>query len=170
MKKIIIKFGFHMVFFCFIPMYVQAFENDLVFRLNSGTQTQMNNIIPALGMMVYNITDKKVYYYDGTRWVGIDKARVIPKTSSYTLQSSDDGAILTFDSATDVTLTIPTSLPIGFNVSIYQINMGKVIISGVTGVSVKNRLSRFKTAGKDAGVGIVSTANNVYHVTGDLKR
>ena len=158
------------VFFYITHMYVQAFENDLVFKLHFGTKTEMNNITPAQGMMVYNTTDKKVYYYDGVHWVGIDKVRVLEKTTNYTLQSSDDSAVLTFDSTSDVTLTIPSGLHIGFNISIYQINTGKVIISGDTGVSVKNRLSRFKTAGKDAGVGIVSTANNIYHLTGDLKK
>jgi len=157
------------VLFYLVPIYAQPFEDDLVFRLNAGTQTEMNNIIPTLGMMVYNSTDKKVYYYDGTQWVGIDKARVVPKTGNYTLQASDDSAVLTFDSTTDVTLTIPAGLPVGFNVSVYQINTGKVIVSG-SGATVKNRLSRFKTAGKDAGIGIVSTATDIFHITGDLKK
>jgi len=169
-KKIVRKMHFIIVLFCAVLVNAQPFEDDLVFRLNAGTQTEMNNIIPTLGMMVYNSTDKKVYYYDGTQWVGIDKARVVPKTGNYTLQASDDSAVLTFDSTTDVTLTIPAGLPVGFNVSVYQINTGKVIISGTAGVGVKNRLSRFKTAGKDAGIGIVSTAINIFHVTGDLKK
>jgi len=98
----------------------------------------------------------------------MNETRVIPKSSDYTLQSSDNGAVFTFNSTSEVTLTVPSGLPTGFNVSIYQISTGKVIISGVTGVSIKNRLSRFRTAGKDAGAGLVSTATDIYHLTGDL--
>ncbi len=38
------------------------------------------------------------------------------------------------------------------------------------GVTVLNRLSRFKTAGKDAGAGLICTSTNNFHLTGDLKR
>jgi len=169
MKSIMIKFSFLAMMFYTTPMYAQL-ESDLVFILNSGTQTDMNSLTPTLGMLIYNTTDKKVYYYNGAQWKGIDKPRVLPKSANYTLQTDDDGVILTFDSTTDITLTIPAGLPIGYNVSVYQINTGKVLVSSAAGVSIKNRLSRFKTAGKDAGIGIVSTANDVYHVTGDLKK
>ena len=170
-----------------------AFEDDLIFTLKAGTQTDMNTIIPTLGMVVYNSTDNKIYYYNGTNWVAVStlfissdtdnklvtgtdggisytpSAVVIAKTSNYTLQQSDNGAVLTFNSASDVTLTVPAGLPVGFNVSIYQIGNGKVTIAG-SGAVIKNRLSRFKTAGKDAGVGLVSTSTNTYHLTGDLKK
>jgi len=171
-----------------------AFNGDYTFQLESATQTDINAIsTPQKGMMIYNITDNKLYYYNGTQWINIDKTiistdsdnalnagsdggayfpkeKVLVKSTNYTLTSNDNRAILTFDSTTDVTLTIPTGLPTGYNVSIYQINTGKVLISAGAGVSIKNRLSRFKTAGKDAGIGIVSTASDIFHITGDLKK
>ncbi len=106
----------------------------------------------------------------GTQWVDPNLAEVINKTASYTLTSTDNGKVFTFNSATDVTLNVPAGLPVGFNISIYQINTGKVEITGIGGVTVLNRLSRFKTAGKDAGVGLVCTSTNNFHLTGDLKR
>lgn len=96
--------------------------------------------------------------------------RVINKTANYTISLGESGAVVTFNSASPVTLTIPTGLPIGYNISVYQIGNGQVTISGASGVSVKNRLSIFKTAGKDSGVGIVCTATNTFHVTGDLTK
>jgi len=170
------------------------FDGDYIFQLESATQTTINNISnPKKGMILYNTTDDKLYYYNGTQWLNVDKtvisvdsdnalnagsdggayfpkAKVLVKSANYTLTSTDNRAILTFDSTSDVTLTIPAGLPVGYNVSVYQINRGKVIISAGAGVSMKNRLSRFKTAGKDAGVGIVSTASGIFHITGDLKK
>jgi hypothetical protein len=166
------KITFFITAMIMITSQVNAFDDGAyVFRLESGTQIQMNATAnPQAGNMVYNTTDKKVYYYDGTQWVNREKARVIPKATSYTVQASDGGAVLTFDNTADVTLTIPAGLPIGFNVSIYQLNTGKVLVVGSGGVAVKNRLSRFKTAGKDAGIGLVCTSTDVCHLTGDLKK
>ncbi|MFD1294498.1 hypothetical protein ACFQ5N_11680 [Lutibacter holmesii] len=107
----------------------------------------------------------------GTDWV--DKNSVVsvnPLTNSYTLVSSDNGSVITIDNSNDTTLTIPSGLAIGFNISLYQIGDGQVTIIGDSGVTVLNRLRRFTTAGKDAGVGIVCTATNTFHITGDLKR
>ncbi|WP_159086001.1 beta strand repeat-containing protein [Flavobacterium faecale] len=95
-------------------------------------------------------------------------AIVVPKTSNYTLVAADNGKVFTFNSATAVTLTVPTGLTIGFNVSVYQIGSGNVTVSG--GATILNRLSRFKTAGVSAGIGLVITATNTAHLTGDLKK
>ncbi|MCW2119853.1 beta strand repeat-containing protein [Flavobacterium sp. 7A] len=93
---------------------------------------------------------------------------VVPKTANYTLVAADNGKVFTFNSAAAVTLTVPTGLTIGYNVSIYQTGIGNVTIAG--GATILNRLSRFKTAGKDAGVGLIITATNTAHLTGDLKK
>ena len=191
-KRLFLKL-FLLIVFCSTIGHAQ-FDGNYIFQLELATQMDINAItIPQKGMMIYNTTDNKLYYYNGTQWINLDKtiistdsdnalntgtdggayfpkAKVLVKSTNYTLTSNDNRAILTFDSATDVTLTIPTGLPIGYNVSVYQINTGKVTISSSAGVSVKNRLSRFKTAGKDAGIGIVSTATDIFHVTGDLKK
>lgn len=107
----------------------------------------------------------------GTTWV--DKADyslpiVIHKTGDYTLQLDDSGKVFTFNSSNPVTLNIPEGLPKGFNISVYQLGIGQVEIIGLSSVEVKHRLYRFKTAGQDSGIGIISTQNNIYHLTGDL--
>ena len=132
----------------------------------------MNAIVsPATGSLLYNTTEKWVYQYNGSAWVKLIATvlNVVEKTSDYTLTLADNGSVITFNSTSDVTLSIDSGLPIGFNVSIYQIGDGKVNFTGVSGVTLKNRLMRFKSAGKDAGIGLVSTATNVFHITGDLK-
>ncbi|WP_238527913.1 hypothetical protein [Aquimarina agarivorans] len=150
-------------------------RNDLM-RLPVGSTTSINNLPMTTadeGQIIFNSTLKKIFEYNGTEWKQLLEDRltpvVVPLTASYTLINSNNTNVLTFDSATDITLTIPTGLPIGYNISIYQIGDGQVTITGAGGVQIKNRLSRFKTAGRDAGVGIISTATNIFHITGDLK-
>ena len=89
----------------------------------------------------------------GTDWINPSTASVINKTADYTLVFADNGKVFTFDSVVDVILTVPTGLPVGYNISIYQIGVGKVNIQG--GAAILNRLSRFKTAGKDVIVNML---------------
>lgn len=104
----------------------------------------------------------------GTVWVDPKLVSVVNKTTSYTLSAADNGKVFTFNSGTAMTLTVPTGLAVGFNISIYQTGVGEVTIIG--GATILNRLSRFKTAGKDAGAGLLITATNTAHLTGDLKK
>ena len=149
-------------------------EGDMLIGLTNATSIEMNSVTnPIQGSLLYNSEEKRVYQFNGANWdeLLIKKTPTVEtKTASYTLTATDNGTVLTFNSNTNVTLTASNGLPIGFNISIYQIGTGQVIITGSSGVTIKNRLSRFKTAGKDAGVGLISTANNIFHLTGDLKK
>jgi len=50
-------------------MLYSAFDGNYLFQLESTTQATINNIsTPQNGMMVYNTTDGKIYYYNGTVW------------------------------------------------------------------------------------------------------
>ncbi len=161
--------------FCFGNIFFLSAQIDgnLLLQLTNATTIEMNAIAsPKTGTLLYNTTEKWVYQYNGTAWEKLAPKflpLVLTKTANYTLTPADNGNVLTFNSATDVTLTAPTGLPIGFNISVYQIGDGQIIFNGAAGVTLKNRLSRFKTAGKDAGVGILCTATNIFHLTGDLK-
>jgi len=149
-------------------------EGELLLGLVNATTVEMNATInPIQGSLLYNTDEERIYQYNGTSWdkLLIDgRATVEAKTANYTITTADAGKVFTFDSTADVTLTAGAGLPIGFNISVYQIGDGQVTIIGAGGVSIKNRLSRFKTAGKDAGVGLICTATNTFHLTGDLKK
>lgn len=162
---------FLLVLFCTVSLSAQIDDNAL-FKLEGATQTTISGLTPSgEGNFIYNTTDKKVYVFDGTSWRKLLFApQVFEKTGNYTLVASDDGNVITFNSATNVTLTVPAGLAVGFNVSVYQIGVGRVTITEAGGVSVRNRLSRFITAGQNAGVGLMCTATNVFYATGDLRR
>lgn len=153
---------------------VQAqIDASLLVNIHNVSDAEMNAIInPLTGSLVYNTDLESVMQFNGATWDRLYEAgvQILPKTTDYTVIAQDNGKIFTFDSAVDVTITIPAGLPVGFNISIYQISDGRVTISGDGGVEIKNRLNRFRTAGKDAGVGLVCTATNIFHLTGDLKQ
>jgi len=109
--------------------------------------------------------------YDGSDWLKlvVEKEVVKSVSSSYTLTSDDDRKAIVMNSSSAVTLTIPSGFDVGYNVSVYQTGSGKITFQG-SGTTLKNRLSRFKSAGKDAGVGILCTGTNIFHLTGDLKK
>lgn len=161
-------------FFAFAK--AQTVDADLITNIKQndvGVDSNIDNVdaTPLEGSLLYDNTREGAYIYNGTQWRRVYFAPIVDaKTASYTLQSSDDGNVLTFNSATDVILSVPAGLEIGFNVSIYQLGTGQVTIVGSGGASVLNRLSRFKTAGPNAGAGIICTAADTYHITGDLKR
>lgn len=155
------------------PLVTFATTTEELVQIHALTTAQRAVLAKPIvdGTLVFDSTLKKLFVFADTQWRQVlFTPKVYEKTGSYTLVKSDNGSVLTFNSAADVTLTIPTGLPIGYNVSIYQIGTGKVTIASDGTTSIKNRLSRFRTAGKDAGVGIVSTATDIYHLTGDLRR
>ncbi len=90
-------------------------------------------------------------------------------TADYTLTAADSGYIIYVEATSAVTITLPTGLTIGYNVSVYQDGDGTVTFAG-SGATVFNRLNRFKTAGKHAGVGVVQYKTNEFVLTGDLKK
>ncbi|WP_378188212.1 hypothetical protein ACE939_07105 [Aquimarina sp. W85] len=153
-----------------ITAQIDAFS---LMGLPSATSNEINAIPTATiqeGAIIYDIDKKTILNYDGTAWKEFMSAPTVSvKTGNYTLKPIDNRNILTFNSQNDIVLTVPAGLSVGFNISIYQIGNGKVTITGAGGVTIKNRLSRFRTAGLDAGVGIVCTAPNIFHVTGDLR-
>jgi len=155
-----------------VPFVAFATTTDELVQIHALTTAERAALSTPIidGTLAFDSSIKKLYVYaDGTWRELVFTPKVVEKTADYTLTLSDNGNILTFNSASVMTLTIPAGFPIGYNVSVYQIGTGKVTIVG-SGTSIKNRLSRFRTAGKDAGVGIVSTASDVYHLTGDLRR
>jgi len=154
-----------------IPFVAFATTTDELVKIHALTTAEITALsAPVDGTLAFDSTIKKLYVYANGTWKPlIFAAKVIEKTGNYTLTQGDNEAIFTFNSSSAITLTIPSGFPVGYNVSVYQTGTGKVTVVG-SGTSVKNRLSRFRTAGKDAGVGIVSTSIDVYHLTGDLRR
>jgi hypothetical protein len=89
--------------------------------------------------------------------------------TTYSLQASDSGKVLTLNNASAITLTVPTGLPAGFNCTIVQKGAGAVTFVSGTGVTIANRLSRTITAGQNAVATIVSISSNYFITSGDMQ-
>ena len=170
MKKLRLKL-ISLLFLLSISMYAQL-DKYSVMGIPTGTTAEINAVTPGeQGAVVYNTDTKKLMVFDGVSWGNSSGlATVKPLTDSYILTAADNGTVITINNSGVTTLTIPASLPIGFNISVYQIGTGQVTIAGASGVTLKNRRSKFKTSGKDAGVGVICTATNIFHLTGDLSK
>jgi hypothetical protein len=88
------------------------------------------------------------------------------KTAAYTLITSDYGNVIVFNSATNVTLTIPSSLPAGFYCQVIQQGTGQVSVIGASGVTVTSALGTLsRTTGSSIGI-LLSTPTNAF-LSGD---
>ncbi len=130
---------------------------------------------PANGLMVFDTTTNSFWVNKGTAaakvWVEIISGAptLLAKTASYTLTVEDNGKIIEFNSAAGVTLTIPTGLPVGFQISVSQIGTGQVTFAG-SGVTVRNAYNFTKTATQWSKAGVEITSNPaVAIISGDLQ-
>jgi hypothetical protein len=88
--------------------------------------------------------------------------------TTYTLLSSDNGKVLTFNNASAITLTVPTGLGAGFNCLVVQIGAGQVTFSA-SSTTINNRSGYTKTAGQYAAATIAAYAANTFVTTGDMQ-
>ena len=91
----------------------------------------------------------------------------VPKTISattYTLLASDFGKRLIFTAATEVTVTVPASLPLNYEVTLQQKGAGQVVLTGQT---INNASSHTKLSGQHAIAALLGEPTvNVYTLTG----
>jgi hypothetical protein len=88
--------------------------------------------------------------------------------TTYTLLSSDNGKVLTFNNASAITLTVPTGLGAGFNCLVVQIGAGQVTFSA-SSTTINNRSGYTKTAGQYATATIAAYAANTFVTGGDMQ-
>ncbi len=86
--------------------------------------------------------------------------------TTYTLNSSDNGKIITFSQT--CTLTIPSSLFEGFNCMIVQKGTGQISINAGSGVTINNRSGYSKTAGQYATASIIAIDGVTFITGGDM--
>lgn len=76
--------------------------------------------------------------------------------------------ILECTAAGNITVTVPTTLPVGFQVSITQAGAGRITFVGSGGMVVVNRWAATQSAGQWAKVGIEIRAANSCVLSGDV--
>jgi hypothetical protein len=89
--------------------------------------------------------------------------------TSYTLQPSDNGALVEFTSNSPVTLNVPSGLGAGFDVWIAQLGTGIITPTAVSPVLINQRLKLTKSAGQYALFELLATSADIFDLTGDLQ-
>lgn len=91
----------------------------------------------------------------------------------YTLQDSDNGKILRFNTGSNSQVNLPNNLPAGFNIAWSQAGSGVITFSPAIGATMNNRQSHTKSAGQHAmGSLVVMTntgSNAMYNLSGDTQ-
>jgi hypothetical protein len=89
------------------------------------------------------------------------------QTTSYILTTTDNGKIITMNSSSAMTLTVPSTLPAGFNCMIVQTGTGVVTFTA-SGTTINNRSSNTKTAGQYAIASLVALTTTSFISSGDM--
>jgi len=91
--------------------------------------------------------------------------------SSYTLTISDAGKYIRIDNASPITLTVPTSASVGFDlgtvISVEQQGAGVITFTTASGVTI-NTFDGFDTAGQYAAAQLIKVSTNTWTLLGGV--
>ncbi len=161
-----------------------------------GANTFILNASPASGVIKTGVnTSQFVPFGDGTTDLGTSSAKwksvnaqgatftgkvysdggyvitsnaINTQTSTYTLTATDNGKVITMNSASGITLAVPTGLPVGYNTTIISLGTGLVGISAASGVTLNSFEGKLRIAGQHAAASIISYSTNIFNVAGGL--
>jgi hypothetical protein len=130
----------------------------------------------ATGLLVYNTASTGnapnnvvpgYYYWNGTVWVQISNGLIIDnsKNAGFTLAAADNNKVFLITSASAITVTVPSTLPIGFSCQIIQGGAGAITIAG-SGVTL-NSSNGFVTRATNSVIGLVMNSTTTGFVMGD---
>ena len=128
----------------------------------------------ATGLLVYNTASAGTipnnvvpgyYYWNGSAWIQISGGLVIEtKSASFSLGAADNNKLFFINSASTVTVTVPT-LPIGFSCQLIQTGAGTITFAG-SGTTL-NSASGLSTRTTNSVIGLVMNTATVGYVFGD---
>ncbi|MCZ8227741.1 hypothetical protein [Flavobacterium sp.] len=102
---------------------------------------------------------------NATWQTGAIATTVSTRTADFSIAAADNGGVLVVNSATTVTITIPSTLSTGFSCQIIQAGAGQVNVVG-SGVTITSALGTFsRTSG--SSIGIMLTSATTAFLSGD---
>ncbi len=116
----------------------------------------------------------QLQYFDGTIWQNISGYKTITsKLSSYTLAAADNSRVITVDSSSATTITVPanltTAIPVGYSVDIIQLGTGSTTISPESvSVSVKSKNNVMSLDGQFSKATLIKLDTNTWSLSGDI--
>jgi hypothetical protein len=124
---------------------------------------------PTEGMVVWLQDSDSLELYNGAGWVGLSN-QTIPtaKTASYTAVAADNGVLLQFNSASPLTFTFSTAIPVGGRVDIVQTGAGALSVAAGAGLTLQSYLNYTKLAGQHAWAAVVRLNAGTAGLVGNL--
>lgn len=83
-------------------------------------------------------------------------------TANTTLTTKDTGTVLYYNGTTDITLTFPSGLGVGFAIKVIQLGTGSIVLAGGSGVTINNAYNYTKTGMAYAVVTATSYLDNTF--------
>jgi hypothetical protein len=134
------------------------------------------SITPATGLLVYNTAiagtapnnvTPGYYYYNGSAWVQISAGLIIDnsKTAGFTLGATDNNKVFLITSASNITVTVPNTLPVGFSCQFIQGGAGAITLNA-SGVTL-NSSNGLTTRTTNSVIGIIMNTTTTGFVMGD---
>jgi hypothetical protein len=100
--------------------------------------------------------------------VGPNGGLIQISAASYTLSAETNNLILSFTSASAVTVTINPGLPVGFSVTVIQDGAGAITFVANSGVTLNNLSSELTSAGQYAQMFLTSVGQDIYVLSGGV--
>ena len=89
-------------------------------------------------------------------------------SSSYTMSANDNGLLLSVSSSTDSIMYITSSLPYGFNCTMYQSGSGRICVTGSNSSTIiRNRWNYTGSSGQYAVMSLMRIQSGDFVLTGD---
>lgn len=88
-------------------------------------------------------------------------------TGNYVLTNNDNGKVISINSLTQATVTVPLNLTNGFGISLFQVGTGSLFITSSVGVTIFNRQGHTRTAGQYAACFLTFVSGNAFIFGGD---
>jgi hypothetical protein len=152
----------------FLPPRVTLTASN-VFAPITGTSSAASGLLiyntVTAGTAPYNVTPG-YYYWNGTSWVQIAGGLIIDnsKSASFNLAATDNNKLFIINSASAVTITVPT-LPVGFSCQIIQTGAGIITLTG-SGTTL-NSANGLSTRTVNSAIGLVMNSTTNGYVFGD---
>jgi hypothetical protein len=89
------------------------------------------------------------------------------KTANYTIVAADENDIIRSTGGA-ITITIANVLSIGERIDFLQDGTGQITFAEGSGVTIRSKDSKRKTAARYSGATIICVASGIYHLIGDL--
>lgn len=130
----------------------------------------------AAGLLIYNTATAGTapnnvvpgyYYWNGTTWVQISAGLIIDnsKTAGFTLGATDNNKVFLITSASNITVMVPNTLPVGFSCQFIQGGVGTITLAG-SSVTL-NSSNGLTTRATNSVVGIIMNTTTTGFVFGD---